>query len=153
MIRSILNFLADGASYVFGKVVQIFTFLKDRFLDLNPFEKLIVINAGIAFFAIVRPVASYYIFETYYYINNKIAHQLIGIVIVMFITQKFYNKITFMIRELLCSLYLIQMIYLHAAGEISKAPYKLNFGYSLNIAVPIIFMAASYLSYRYYESP
>ena len=57
------------------------------------------------------------------------------------------------VRGILNALYLLDIIYLQAAHEISKAPYELTAGYYLNIIAPavyIILALGSGLLYREY---
>ncbi len=124
----------------------------DRFLELNLFEKINVINTLGAFFAIILPMAHYYIFKTWFMINNPLAVYMIGIVLVIFVTVPFHGRMKMGVRVVLNLYYLFWVVYLHLSGNLSKAPYELKAGYSVNIAVPIIYAAASLLCYRFYES-
>jgi hypothetical protein len=99
----------------------------------------------------VLPVARYYIFEQYFFINNPVAHYLIGIVIIMLVTVYFPGLVTMLGRIAVSLLYLADVIYLQAAHAISKAPYEITMGYYFNIAVPVMYIvlaAASGLVYR-----
>ncbi len=141
ILKSLLNFF-----------LRIVSALLDRFMELNLFEKINVINTPGAFLAIILPMADYYIFETWFMINNPLAVYMIGIVLVMFVTFAFHGKIKMGIRVALNLYYLFWVFYIHLSGTLSKAPYELKAGYYLNIAVPIIYMAASLLCYRFAES-
>ncbi len=124
----------------------------DRFLELNLFEKINVINTLGAFFAIILPMAHYYIFKTWFMINNPLAVYMIGIVMVIFVSIPFHGRVKMGIRVVLSLYYLFWVIYLHLSGKLSHAPYELKAGYTINIAVPIIYAGASLLCYRFYES-
>ncbi len=45
-----------------------------------------------------------------------------------------------LVRVVLNILYLVGIIYLQLANEISKAPYALALGYYLNIVAPVIYI-------------
>ena len=152
MIKSIIDILAGVARYLSELAMRLLGRLWDWFLSLNIFEKAVAVNMVAAFFAVVLPVAKYFIFETYFYINNHLAHYLIGIVLIMLITQRFPGKVPFIIRVVINAYYLFWIIYMHLTGDLSKAPYKITFGYYLNILVPLIFISASALSYRFYDN-
>jgi hypothetical protein len=141
MLKSLLDFFLRIASS-----------LIDRYMELNLFEKIIAVNSVAAFFAIILPVAQYYIFETWFMINNPLAVYMIGIVLVMFVTFIFFGRIKLGARVVLNLYYLFWVFYLHLSGNLSKAPYELKAGYYINIAVPVIYTAASLLCYRFYES-
>jgi len=127
--------------------IRIFEIFAEWFLEINFFEKLIVITAVPSFFAIILPVARYYIFETWFMINNPLAVYLIGIVFVMGLTVFFPGTLSLIIREFLNGLYLANVILMQVSHNISKAPYELSTGYYVNLAVPVIFMILGLLSY------
>jgi hypothetical protein len=104
------------------------------------FEKCIIVATLLAFAAVVAPMAKYMMFETYFTINNPAAHLLIGIALVMLITVYYPGFIPMIIRVGINILYLVDIIYLQAAHEISKAPYELTAGYYLNIICPAVYI-------------
>ncbi len=146
-----MQIILEIVKFFYELILKLFSRLIEKFTDLNICEKIIVINCGAAFFAIILPVAKYYIFETYFTINNPLAVYMIGIVLIMLITEHYRNKITFFIRETVNIYYLFWVIYLHLSGELTKAPYIITPGYYLNIIVPLIFILFSFLSFRFYE--
>ncbi len=120
----------------------------EKFLDLSISEKVVFLNAVGAFLAVVMPVARYYIFETYFYINNPLAVYMIGIVFVMWGTLFFEGLVKFLVRMSVNGYYLIWILYLPLAGDLTKAnPHSLSPGYYLNIAVPVVYMGASAYSF------
>jgi hypothetical protein len=150
-MKALINFVVDLFAWIFGLVRNAAVVLFEKFLDINIFEKGVVIATILAFAAIVMPVAQYYIFEQYFTINNPIAHYLIGITAIMLVTVYVPGFISMLARIGLNVLYLIGAIYLHLAREISKAPYEILPGYYLNIAVPVVYIvlsAVSWLAYR-----
>lgn len=119
-----------------------------KFMEIGISEKLIVVTTIPAFLAVVLSVAQYYIFESYFYINNPLAVYMIGIVLVMLASVFFNGGVKCAVRVLVNGYYLGWIIYLPLAGELTKAnPYSLRVGYYMNIAVPILYIVASLYSY------
>jgi hypothetical protein len=58
----------------------------------------------------------------------------------MLVTIYFAGLVSTGIRVLMNMSYLIYIIYLQGAHEISKAPYELTAGYYLNIICPVIYI-------------
>jgi hypothetical protein len=139
-MKSLLNLIQDLFSWIFNLIKKICLQLYEKFLVINIFEKCIVMMTIFAFAAVVAPMARYMIFDTYFTINNPAAHYLIGIVLVMLVTVYFPGFIPMIIRAGLNLFYLINIIYLQAAHEISKAPYELTAGYYLNIICPVVYI-------------
>ena len=117
------------------------------FLGLEFLNQAILINGITAFFAIILPVGKYYIFETWFEINNPQAVYLIGIVFIMIGTMYIPVKAAFVIR-LICNLwYLLWLLVVSVTGTISHAPYEISSGYFFNIAAPVIYLILSGLYY------
>lgn len=142
-MKTLLNLIIDAFAWIVNLVKLVFRKIFEKFIDINLFEKGIVIATILAFAAVVAPVAQYMIFDIYFTINNPSAHYLIGIVMVMMITIYFPGMISLGIRVVLNILYLADIIYLQAAHEISKAPYELSAGYYLNVVCPIVYIILS----------
>ncbi|MBP7602678.1 MAG: hypothetical protein KBA15_02025 [Spirochaetes bacterium] len=123
-----------------------------RFRDVGFAEKLVVLNTVPAFFAIIMSVAQYYIFETWFYINNPLAVYLIAIVAGMLVSVFFEGPVKLLARVLLNAYYLAWVVYLPLAGELTKAdPHTLRFGYYLNIIVPVVYIGASLVTFFFDE--
>jgi len=154
-MMNILSEIVDLVVYLLGKAKDLILYLVDlayrladiaigRFRDAGFAEKLVVLNTVPAFFAIVLAVAQYYIFETWFYINNPLAVYLIAIVAGMLGSVFFEGLVKMLARVLLNAYYLVWVVYLPLAGELTKAePHTLRFGYYLNIIVPVVYMGAS----------
>ena len=155
----IIEIVADSLGYLIMKTKDILLFVihlifdtvlrvYDKFLNSNFSEKVLFLNIIPAFFAIIMPVARFYLFETYFYINNPLAVYMIGIVIIIFITLYFSGLIVLVIRITVNAYYLFWVIYLPLAGELTKAdPHQICFGYYLNIVIPVIYIIFSTSSY------
>ncbi|HOD14756.1 MAG TPA: hypothetical protein PK307_08575 [Spirochaetota bacterium] len=139
-MKALLDLIVDLFSWIFDFIKKICLAVFEKFMEINVFEKGTVILTILAFAAVVAPMARYMIFDAYYTINNPIAHYLIGIVLVMLVTIYFPGMISLIIRVAVNIAYLIGVIYLGAAHEISKAPYELSAGYYLNIVAPLFYI-------------
>jgi len=123
----------------------------DWFLELSLMNKLVVVNISVCFFAIVLPMARYYIFDSWFIINNPAAVYLIGIIFVMMATIYLPNLYGLIIRIVLNLWYLLWILYIWASGSISHAPYEVSAGYYFNVAAPLFFMIPSALQYYLHE--
>ena len=152
ILQEILIFIRDIASAIIKYAYEFLLFLYEKFLEIPIIEKIIVINTIPAFFAVILPVARYYIFKEWYYINNPLAVYMIGIVLLMLISTLIRYTWLLVLRLLVNMYYLFWVIYLPAAGELTKAdPFQITAGYYVNIAVPATYILAviiSFISYR-----
>ncbi len=139
-MKILLNLILDLFTWLFGRARLLLTIIYEKFLEINVFEKGIVVTVVLAFAAVVAPMAKYMIFDMYFSINNPAAHYMIGIVLLMLVTIYFSGVVSLGLRLVSNLSYLIYIIYLQAAHEISKAPYDLSFGYYLNILCPAVYI-------------
>lgn len=117
------------------------------FMALSLLNKIIVINAFISFLAITLPIAKYYIFESWFGINNPLAVYLILIVIIMIGTIFFHGPAVLAGRIIINLWYLISVIVIYVTHSISHAPYVLSIGFFFNIIAPAIYIAAAVMVY------
>ena len=144
---AIVEFIIDLLKQIGSLIAGFAGWLWEKFTDISLFEKIIIITFIPAFFAVILPIAKFWIFGGFYYVNNPLAVYLIGIVAVMYITHLFPGTISFAVREGLNAYYLFWVIYLQATGEIVKTSYNITFGYYFNLLVPVLFMVFSALSW------
>ena len=150
-MKSLIDMIVSLFSWAFNLVRQLLRNLVDKFFEINLCEKGIVLGTILAFVAVVAPMARYRIFDSYFTINNPVAHYLIGISLIMLVTVYFPGLIVMLVRAAVNALYLIDVIYLQATHEISKAPYELTAGYYLNLVIAvayIILALGSFLLFR-----
>ncbi|HOP65301.1 MAG TPA: hypothetical protein PK358_17680 [Spirochaetota bacterium] len=120
----------------------------DWFLGLELLNKVIVLNSITAFFAIILPVGKYYIFESWFVINNPLAVYLIAIAIIMFGTIFLSGrKWVFPLRAVINAWYLVALLYMWLTHSFSHAPYSISYGLVFNIAAPLVYGAASVMVY------
>jgi hypothetical protein len=144
-LKDLILYLLELAGQTAGKGYE-------KFLDISISEKVIFLNTVTAFFAVITPMAEYYIFESYFYINNPLAVYMIGIVIIMWVSIFYEGLVRLLVRTLLNAYYLVWVIYIPLAGELTKAdPYRLSYGYYINIAAPAVYILASLFSYFVYR--
>ncbi len=151
LIQALMEVIVDMTRAIFDFFVKLFNGALEKFLEINIFEKLIVITTVPAFFSVVMAVGKFYIFELYFYLNNPLAVYMIGIVFFMYFSLFIKNLIIFALREVFCLYYLFWVFYKHLGGGLAKTPYELTFGYYLNIIVPIAFIVFSALSFLIYR--
>jgi len=156
---NLLGDIIDLIGYVLSKIKGVLLWLFETvgelasraygvFIELSVSEKLIVANTVTAFLAVILPVARYYIFETYFYINNPLAVYMIGIVAVMIVSIFFKGLWRLAVRVALNAYYLFWVIYLPLAGELTRAnPHSISIGYYVNIAAPVFYILASLYSF------
>jgi len=151
-LRFIIDLILDFLLQLYDLIKKFFLLLVDKFLDLHIFDKIIVINTIVAFFAIALPAGKYFIFETWFYINNPLAVYLIGIVAFMFLSMYYKHKFFFFTKTFLNLYYIAWVFYIMFSHSLSKAPYVLTKGYYLNIIAPLIFIGASVAGFFLYEN-
>ncbi len=139
LIRSLFRLL--------GRLTE---FLLDRFMELNFFDRLLIICVIPSFAAVMLPVGKFYIFENWYTLNNPLAIYLIGISIVIFASFIIRPLYRMLIRVLCAGAYLLNLLYIHFSDGFARTEYELSAGFYLNIAVPILIAAFSALSYYAY---
>jgi hypothetical protein len=159
IVMRIFDMLLDLGAFIFQKLKDIFLFLLDlalqlishlynKFLEIRLPEKVVYINTFLAFLAVVLPVAKFYIFESWFYVNNPLAVYMIGIAMVMFGSLYFSGQYVLLARVLLNFYYLVWVIYVPLAEGLTHAnPHWIIFGYFLNIAVPLIYIFAGIWSF------
>ena len=150
LIKKIFLIIIDLVRGAISLILGILSSIYEKFIEISIPEKMIFLNTIPAFFAVILPVAKYYIFGTFFYINNTLAVYMLGIIFIMIITIYLTGLTRFLIRISINAYYLFWIIYLPLAGELTKAdPYRITAGYYINIAVPVIYIIASLFSYFY----
>lgn len=143
----IVYFIIDIFKWIIDLFKKGFEGALEKFIEINLFEKLIIINIIMAFFAIVLPVANHLIFNLTFSVNNPLAVYLVGIVIVMIITIYFPGLSSLVVRIVINAYYYFWVMYIHYGQGIIKTDYELRAGYYFNIAVPLVYIFLSALSY------
>ncbi len=119
----------------------------DWFMGLSLLNKIIVSNTLISFLAVTLPIAKYYIFESWFGINNPIGVYLIMIVVIMIATTFFTGPVNLGVR-IICNLwYFVYVLVIFATHSISHAPYVLSIGFFFNLISPLIYIAVSVMIY------
>lgn len=123
-----------------------------HFIELNIFDKLLIITVIPAFLAVVKPSARFFIYDHWFYINNPMSVNMIGIVFLIFVTLCIPPIFALVLRAVPASLYMIWTIYMQASHTIAhmKDPYQLTVWHYLNILVPLLMVIFSIMSYAAY---
>ena len=151
--------ITDIAYYLFDHAVAAAGFLIRKtgeyahiawewFRALPFFEQLIIVNGLPAIAAVVLPAARFYIFESWFEINNPLSVWMIGIGFLMFGTIFLRERVWVMPVRIAANLYYLGWaIYMAASGTISKADsFTVTNFYSLNYVVPVIYSVLAVLS-------
>ncbi len=116
----------------------------DWFLGLDILNRVVVVNTATAFLAVVLPIAKYYIFESWFVINNPLAVYMIGIAVIMFATIFFSGRRWVLpLRLVVNAWYLVSLIYIWGTHTFSHAPYVISYGIFFNLAAPVVYLAVS----------
>jgi len=145
-----MNLILDLLGAALDLAKRALQWLFDWFLDLNIFDRLLVVLTLGAFFAIVLPIARYRAFETWYYINNPLAVYMIGIVALIFASFYIPSLYAAIARGAVNLYYLGWVIYIYASNTISHAPYEVTAGYWINIVIPVTYCILTALSFIFY---
>ena len=142
-----IEFIIDIIRQIFEWIKTALSWMYEKFLNMNIFEKGIILTFIPAFFAITLTFAEYQIFGRSRSLGNPIGHYLIGIVIVMYITHHIKHIASMIVRIILNGYYLFWAVYVHFSGDIARVSYSLSIGYYINIVVPFIFIMLSVASF------
>lgn len=149
MSNALTGLFIDVFKGIFDFFMRIFSALLNWFMELIIWERLIIINFVTAFFAVLLPVAKFYILDFWYGISNPLAINLIGLVFVMFATVFFPFFLTMLVRVTLNVLYIVHLLIIVLSGSLTHAPeYNYSIGMLLNFFAPLAFIILSLLSYR-----
>jgi hypothetical protein len=146
LIYFIIDLVKRGLSFLFSLALQVW----NKFLEIDIFEKLIVITTAGAFMASVIPVIRYAIYDGWRYLNNPIAVYLVGIVLVMLVTVYFNGLWVMALRAGLNAYYLAWLVYLwlsNGLGGALKAPYETTAGLFVHLLIPVVYMILSLLHF------
>jgi len=148
MLDVILDFIAKMISYIMSFInwaadilLRFMEYCVSIFRELEIPEKIIVLLSIVSVIITILPIARFYIFENWYYVNNPLAVYFIGIIILMVISSLVQKPWILIARLIIIVYYLIWMIYLPIGNLITKAkPYELVYGYYINIVVSIVYI-------------
>ena len=149
--QPVVDFIKDIFAWVFSLIRKAAEFLLDAFLNLGLFSKLLCFTIVLAFFAVIKPSARYPIFKSWQYINNPVAENLIGIVLLVIIGFFIKPLFALILRVVPSTIYFFYVLYLQVTRSISKAPYELTFWHFLNLTVPLLIIAFSLAIYFNHE--
>ncbi|NMB65402.1 MAG: hypothetical protein GYA16_11110 [Spirochaetes bacterium] len=148
MLDFILDFIAKLLSYsmkfinwVADILMRLIDYCIRIFRELEIQEKIIILLSIVSVIIPILPIARFYIFESWYYVNNPLAVYFIGIIILMVISTIVQKSWILITRLIIIIYYLAWMIYLPAGNLITRAkPYELAYGYYINIAISIVYI-------------
>jgi hypothetical protein len=149
MVDVILDFIAKMISYIMSFIkwaadilLRFLEYCVGIFRELEIPEKIIILLSIVSVIIPILPIARFYIFESWYYINNPLAVYFIGVIILIVIASIIQKPWIVIARLIAIILYFIWIIYLPIGNLITKAkPYELAYGYYINIVVSIIYIS------------
>lgn len=149
MLDVIVDFIAKLVSYILQFInwladllLRLYEYSIGIFRDLEIHEKIIIVLSIVSVVIPILPIARFYIFESWYYVNNPLAVYFIGIIIVMVISSVVQRPWILITRLIIIVYYLIWVLYLPFGNLITKAkPYELTFGYYINIVISLLYVA------------
>lgn len=142
-----MKLIFDLFSYILNRLLDLFYFLFDWFLELSLPEKIIFLNAITAFFAVVMPSAKYFIFDNWNTANNPLNVYLIGIAFYMFVTI-FFKGYWVVISRVGLNLYFIAwLLYYQFVNPFVKCEHQIVMGYYLNYVATSIYVILSIISF------
>lgn len=148
MLNVIVDFIAKMVSYILQFInwvadllLRLYEYSIEIFQKLEIHEKIIIILSIVSLVIPILPIARFYIFESWYYVNNPLAVYFIGIIIIMVISSIVDRPWLLIARLVVIVYYLIWMIYLPFGNLITKAqPYELAYGYYINIVISVFYV-------------
>lgn len=147
MLQMALDGMIKIVNYIADVLYRLYGFLSDRFRELEIYEKIIVVASIISVLIPVLPVARFYIFDHWNYINNPLAVYFIGIIMVMLISVVYQRLWLHILRLVIMGYYLFWVLYLPVGNHITKAhPYELAYGYYVNIFASLAYIIICGLS-------
>ena len=150
--RLFKSIISEIIAFLKKVVIRLADSIWERFQRLSLSEKIIYLNIIPAFFAIILPIAQFKIFGSYSNVNNPLGVHLIGIIVIIIVSSCLSRLKRLLIRVLINLYYLFWIIFIPLSSGLTKAePHQICFGYYLNIAVPVIFIAASLMGFYMYK--
>lgn len=148
MLDVIFDFIARIISYITAFInwaadilLRFMEYCVGIYRDLEVSEKIIVLLSIVSVIIPILPIARFYIFESWYYVNNPLAVYFIGIVILMVISTIVQKPWIQVARLIIIVYYLLWMIYLPIGNLITRAkPYELAYGYYINIVISVLYI-------------
>ncbi|MEW6525487.1 MAG: hypothetical protein WBK20_12870 [Spirochaetota bacterium] len=148
MLDLILDFIAKLLSYILKFInwaadilMRLLEYCVGIFRELEIQEKIIILLSIVSVIIPILPIARFYIFESWYYVNNPLAVYFIGIIIIMVISTLVQKRWILITRLIVIVYYLMWMIYLPVGNLITRAKsYELAYGYYINIVISVVYI-------------
>ena len=146
--RQLLDMIVSAAAFIVRKTGEYALIAWEWFKALPLAEQLILINGIPAICAVVLPAAKFYIFESWFEINNPLAVWMVGIGFLMFGTIFLRERVWVMPVRVVVNLYYLGLaVYMAASGTISKADaFTVTSYYSFNYVAPVIYAVLAVFS-------
>jgi hypothetical protein len=150
-MRELLGRLIDLGARIISWVLSVLGIMREWFLHVPLFEKIIVINTIPAFFAVTMEAGRFRIFDSWFSLTNPLAVYLIAVVVIMLAVSafNFYDNRWFAAARVLINIYYLGWAFWYLMSDsLTKArPYEVSFWYNFNFIVPVIYIVFSALSF------
>ena len=146
-METLLYIIKSAIKFIFKIIAEFW----ERFLNLNPYEKVIIFLLLPAMLINTKPVASYNIFGGTNHVFNPAAIYMMVIVIIILATYYIPSMYGTAIRLFTTITYCITLLVMHFGSGIIKTPYTVTIWYYLNVTAVFVLAALSLLSFVKYE--
>jgi hypothetical protein len=148
-VRYAFDMILAAAGFIIRKAGEYSRIAMEWFKALPLAEELIIINGIPAICAVILPAARFYIFESWFEVNNPLAVWMIGIGFLMFGTIFFRERVWVLPARVGVNVYYLGWaIYMSASGSLSKADsFTVTGFYAFNYVVPVIYSALALMSF------
>ena len=146
-METLLYIIKQTLKFIF----KIISELWEKFLNLNPYEKVIIFLMLPAMLINAQPVASYRIFGGVNHVFNPSAIYMLLILITILATYYIPAMYGSAIRIFAAIIYCLSLIVMHAGSGIIKTPYTTTIWFYMNILIVLTFATLSLLSFVKYE--
>ncbi|MEJ5362007.1 MAG: hypothetical protein WHV26_08075 [Spirochaetota bacterium] len=141
VIAKLLSHIMKFINWAADILMRLLEYCVGIFRELEIQEKIIILLSIVSVIIPILPIARFYIFESWYYVNNPLAVYFIGIIIIMVISSIVQKPWLLIARLIIIVYYGAWMVYLPVGNLITRAkPYELAYGYYINIVISVVYI-------------
>ncbi|MCX8124619.1 MAG: hypothetical protein N3F66_10730 [Spirochaetes bacterium] len=140
-VTRVMSYIINFFNWIADILLRVYEYCIGIYRELEVQEKIIIVLSIVSVVIPILPIARFYIFESWYYVNNPLAVYFIGIIIIMVIASVIQRPWLMIARLIVIVYYLFWMVYLPIGNLITKAkPYELAYGYYVNIIISVLYV-------------
>lgn len=149
---TLIYYIKEILGIIYRYSVNFLHFVWGWFLELQWFDKAIVLTAIPAVFPVIFPPAKFFIFDKWDYSNNTFSVYMIGLVFAMGVTMFIKRLWVTIFRAIINIAFLVWTLYMWLGNEITHAdPHVVTWSFYFNLIVPVLYLIFSSLSYVFGE--